>query len=94
MPVAIQIRNVPDATRDALAAEAEARGQSLQLFLADVLEREAASARNRAWVRGRRGVTPVPSGGPTTRELIEAGHGERDRAILDAVGLDDVPVTE
>lgn len=94
MSVAIQVRNVPEATRDALAAEAEARGQSLQLFLADVLEREAASAHNRAWVRSKRGTTPVFTGGPTTRELIEAGHRERDRAILDALGLADVPVAE
>jgi hypothetical protein len=94
MPVAIQVRNVPEATRDVLAAEAEARGQSLQLFLADVLEREAASARNRAWVRGKRGTPPVFTGGPTTRELIDAGHRERDRAVLDAVGLEDVPVAE
>lgn len=88
MPVAIQVRNVPEAIRDALAAEAEARGQSLQLFLADVLQREAASARNRAWVRGKRGMTPAFTGRPTPRELIEAGHRERDRAILDALGLD------
>jgi len=49
--VAIQIRDVPDEVRGALAAEAEARGQSLQVFLQDVLEREARLARNRAWLK-------------------------------------------
>ena len=39
-------------------------------------------------------MAPVFTGGPTTRELIEDGHRERDRAILDALGLHDVPVTE
>jgi hypothetical protein len=90
--VAIQVRDVSDESRDALAAEAERRGQSLQLFLHDVLEREAASARNIAWVHSKRGMKPTFSGGASTRELIEAGHRERDRAILDAVGLHDVPV--
>jgi len=68
------------------------RGQSLQAFLHEVLEREAASARNVAWVREMAARPRAPRTGPSTRELIEAGHRERDRAILDAVGLHDVPV--
>jgi antitoxin FitA len=90
--VAIQIRDVSQASRDALAAEAEQRGQSLQVFLHDLLEREAAAARNVAWVREMAKRPRVVKTGPTTRELIDAGHRERDRAILDAVGLHDVPV--
>lgn len=90
--VAIQVRDVPEASRDALAGEATRRGLSLQVFLHDVLEREAASARNIAWVRDMAKRPRVPRTGPSTRELIEAGHRERDRAILDAVGLHDVPV--
>ena len=90
--VAMQVRDMSEEYRDALAAEAERRGQSLQLFLKDILEREAASALNIAWVQSKRGMKPLFTGGPTTRELIEAGHRERDRAILDAVGLHDVPI--
>lgn len=90
--VAIQVRDISDQSRDALAAEAERRGQSLQLFLHGILEREAASARNVAWVREMATRPRVPLTGPTTRELIEAGHRVRDRAILDAVGLHDVAV--
>ncbi|MEO8263155.1 MAG: hypothetical protein ABI566_11365 [Pseudolysinimonas sp.] len=92
--VAIQVRDISDVTRDALAAEAERRGQSLQLFLHDVLEREAASARNIAWAREMAKRPRVLQSGPTSRELIDRAHRERDRAILDAVGLPDVPVFE
>ena len=48
--VAVQIRDVPDEVRDVLAREAEQRGKSLQSFLLEILEREARSARNRAFV--------------------------------------------
>jgi hypothetical protein len=92
--VAIQVRDISDESRDALAAEADYRGVSLQVFLHDILEREAASARNVAWVRAQRGRAPMYEGGPSTRELIEQGRRERDRAILDAIGFHDVPVIE
>lgn len=48
--VAVQIRDVPDEVRDLLAREAEQRGKSLQSFLLEILEREARSVRNRAFV--------------------------------------------
>ena len=44
--VAIQIRDVPDATRDELAAQAKARGQSLQAYLLDVLTERADRGHN------------------------------------------------
>lgn len=44
--VALQIRNVPDDLRDALAHEADRRGQSLQGYLLGVLADEARRARN------------------------------------------------
>ena len=46
--VALQIRDVPDDVRDALAERARANGQSLQAFLLDVVRREAGFARNQA----------------------------------------------
>jgi hypothetical protein len=92
--VAIQVRDISDESRDALAAEADYRGVSLQVFLHDILEREAASARNVAWVRAKRALQCPPDGPSTTRDLIREGWRERDRAILDAIGFHDVPVPE
>lgn len=46
MSVAIQIRDVPTDVRDALAGAASRKGQSMQAFLLDVLEREAGFSRN------------------------------------------------
>jgi antitoxin FitA len=90
--VAIQVRDISVENRDALAAEAEHRGQSLQVFLHDIIEREAASARNIAWAREMAKQPRSPRSAVTSREFIDAAHRERDRAILDAVGLHDVPV--
>lgn len=47
MAVAIQIKDVPEEVRDALAARAEARGQSTQTYLRSLLEREYQAQRNR-----------------------------------------------
>lgn len=46
--VALQIRDVPDEVRDALAAEADERGQSLQGYLLDLVRREVGFLHNRA----------------------------------------------
>lgn len=46
MGVALQIRDVPEEIRDALAAKAASRGQSLQAFLFEVVRREAQVQRN------------------------------------------------
>lgn len=43
---ALQIRNVPDDVREALAERARAKGQSLQAFLLAVVEEEAQRSRN------------------------------------------------
>jgi hypothetical protein len=88
--VAIQVRGVSDEVRDALAGEADRRGVSLQVFLAEVLEREAASARNLAWLRDV-ASRQRPSGGSTTRDDIREGWQQRDRQIQDAVRADGVP---
>jgi plasmid stability protein len=44
--VAIQIRDVPEDVRDALAERAASRGQSLQAFLMDLVASEARRGRN------------------------------------------------
>lgn len=46
MPVAIQIRDVPEEVRDVIARRAAQRGQSMQLYLLDLLREEARAARN------------------------------------------------
>jgi hypothetical protein len=91
--VAIQVRGVSDEVRDALAGEADRRGVSLQVFLAEVLEREAASARNLAWLRdvaSRQG----PTGRSTTRDEIREGWQQRDQRIQEAVSREDVPAAD
>ena len=45
--VALQIRGVSEPTRSALSAEAKARGESLQDYLLDVLDREAQEVNSR-----------------------------------------------
>lgn len=87
--VAIQIRDVPQRVREGLAAEAERRGQSLQLFLMDVLEREAASAENLRWLREVATRPPVIGNDVDIAALIAEGHAERDQRIMDAVGVPD-----
>jgi antitoxin FitA len=47
MSVAIQIKDVKEEVRDALAARAAARGQSMQIYLRDLLEREFRAERNK-----------------------------------------------
>ena len=42
MPSLVQIRNVPEGTRRALKARAAARGESLNAYLLELLERETA----------------------------------------------------
>lgn len=44
--VAIQIRDVPDEVRDALVAQADARGQSLQRYLLGIVSAQARRSRN------------------------------------------------
>ena len=84
--VAIQVRDVPDAVRDALAAEADSRGQSLQIFLSEVLEREARLARNRAWLKRTSG-NPIAriAADESSADLIRRQRDERTQQILDAV---------
>lgn len=47
MSVALQIKDVREEVRDVLAARAAARGQSMQAYLRELLEREFRAERNR-----------------------------------------------
>jgi plasmid stability protein len=46
MSVALQIKDVPEEVRDAIAARAAARGQSMQAYLREILDREYRAERN------------------------------------------------
>lgn len=65
---AIQIKDVPDAVRDILAAEAKRSGKSLQAYLLGVLEKEARFARNREIVE----QTPLPGANLSMDEIVAA----------------------
>jgi len=71
--VALQIRDVPEDVRDALAAQAKARGQSLQSYLLELVETQAQRPRNTAVLdrfAGRSdGSRSLP--GETSTELAE-----------------------
>ncbi|RQW82033.1 FitA-like ribbon-helix-helix domain-containing protein [Micromonospora globispora] len=71
--VALQIRDVPEEVRDALAAQAKARGQSLQAYLLELVETQARRLRNTATLdrfAGRTdGTDSLP--GETAAELTE-----------------------
>ena len=87
--VAIQVRDVPDDVRAALAAEATARGQSLQVFLSEVLEREARMSRNRAWITEIRDApigrvaAELETAELETADLIRQQRAERTQHLID-----------
>lgn len=78
--VAVQIRDVPEPVRRALAAEAERRGESLQTYLLSVLTREAEIDINRRlvvdWSRSR--LIDVEL---TAVDTVAAERATRDRSI-------------
>jgi antitoxin FitA len=76
--VAIQIRGVSEVTRRTLSAEAKARGESLQEYLLDVLDREAEEIDNRQlladWAAGS------AAGEPELVRLVELHDFEPENA--------------
>jgi len=87
--VAIQIRDVPEATRELLASAAERRGESLQAFLMDVLDRQAKNEKNRRLLEEYAANPLYPDGTFTSEEIVEEirrGRRERTAQILRAVG--------
>jgi hypothetical protein len=86
------IRDVPAETRDRLAYEARLHGQSLQAYVLDVLNREAAFSRNRdvlARIRRRLAVRGgVAPDAPTSAEVLAQARAERDEQLLRALDCD------
>jgi len=70
--VALQIRDVPDSVRDLLAEEAKRRDQSLQAFLLDMLEREAASMSNRRWLERHRSHASRRRRAVSAQEIVDS----------------------
>jgi hypothetical protein len=77
--VALQIRDVPEDVRDALTAQAKARGQSLQAYLLELVETQARRLRNTAildrFAARSDGSRSLP--GETSAELAQQ-RAERD----------------
>lgn len=86
--VALQIRDVPDDVRDALAARAAAHGQSLQAFLLDLVTREAHRSANLALLErfeARRDGSRL-----TSQQVVEALHAARAEREARLIGdIDD-----
>ena len=75
--VALQIRHVDEETRDALAARARARGQSLQAYLLEMVRDDARRATNLAILdrfEGRHDGASLPAGA-AAEELRELRAG-------------------
>jgi hypothetical protein len=85
--VAIQVRDVPAKTRDELAAQAKEKGQSLQAYLLDLLNREAAGSHNRRllteWTQHPLGRADVPF---DTAAYVRQMREERERELTSPKG--------
>lgn len=87
--VALQIRHVPDGTRSLLTAEAERRGQSLQGYLLDVLDREAGVINNRRLATEWASAPLVGElSGQSIADALRAGREEREQQLASLVRRD------
>ncbi|HYU86523.1 MAG TPA: hypothetical protein VEK80_17095 [Kribbellaceae bacterium] len=81
MNVALQIRDVPEDVRDALARRAADAGLSLQKYLLEIVTREAGQRRN---VELLKDLRPASALGAGTDWLAEA-RAERARQVEDVL---------
>jgi len=84
--VALQIRDVPEDVRQALAERARARGQSLQAFLLSLVQDEARRSTNLALLGrfdGRDDGSRLPPSQAT--EALDAVRAERDTPLAGPV---------
>jgi plasmid stability protein len=73
MVVALQIRDVPEDVRDAIAQRAARQGQSVQAYLLDLVQREARMLRNAAAFERTAGSRIVIPDGLTPEQIIREG---------------------
>lgn len=89
--VALQIRDVPDDVRQALAERARARGQSLQAFLLSLVQDEARRSANVAMLErfaGRHDGSRVSAAQAT--EALDRARADRDPPLSRSASDDDV----
>ena len=80
--VALQIRDVPDGVRQALAERARARGQSMQAFLLSLVEDEARRSANLALLdrfAGRDDGSRLSADRAT--DALDSARAERDHQL-------------
>lgn len=85
--VALQIRDVPDSVRDVLAAKAEERGQSLNVFLRELVLREASFENNRVLLDEIRQWRTASSSRATSDDILavlKAARAAQDEKNLGA----------
>lgn len=82
---AIQIRDVPGETRAVLARAAAERGESLQVYLSNVLEQEARRVQNGELVRSYASNRRAGGSQIDAAELVRDGREERQQQIADAL---------
>jgi hypothetical protein len=75
--LALQVRGVSDPTRRALSAEARARGESLQEYLLDLVDREARDIDNRRHLAELAAGPSVDKAQPV--DFVELICSERER---------------
>lgn len=86
MSVALQIRDVPEDVRDALAARAEQSGESLQRFLLRLVTREAAHQHNLAILGGLQLAEGGLASGESVLDALDRSRAERDDELSGRLG--------
>lgn len=86
MSVALQIRDVPEDVRDALAACAERSGESLQRFLLRLITREGAHPRNLAILDGLQFAEGGLTSAESVLEVLDQPRAERDDELRGRMG--------
>lgn len=81
--VALQIRNVPEEVRQALAERARGRGQSLQAYLLELVTREHSRTRNIEALERLASQEPAARLDPSqTLGVLDAARAQQDRKNL------------
>ncbi|MEQ4720022.1 hypothetical protein [Nonomuraea sp. B19D2] len=86
MSVALQIRDVPESVRDALAARARAQGKSLQSYLLSLVETDARRSRNVDLISRFENRADGYSGDENTADMVRAMRAERESRLSDRDG--------
>ncbi|MEO3791087.1 hypothetical protein ABGB14_12770 [Nonomuraea sp. B10E15] len=83
MSVALQIRDVPEPVRDALAARARAQGKSLQSYLLKLVEEDARRTRNVDLINAFENRADGYSGDEDTADMVREMRAEREVRLSD-----------